>query len=51
MILRVGPAGPRPAHIEEEPLEELLPVRGVDHLGMKLHSEDSPLHVVQGGHG
>ncbi len=46
----VGPTGPGPAYVEEEPLEQLLPTVSVLHLGVELHTEDPPLAVLEGGH-
>ena len=38
------------ADLLEEGVEHLLPVRSVDHLGVKLDAVDPPLGVLEGGH-
>ena len=39
-----------PADVVQEPLEEVGPPVGVDHLGVELDPVDLPLGVVEGGH-
>ncbi len=46
---RHRPGRPAPAHVVEEGLEDLLPAVGVGHLGVELHTVDSPGRVLQGG--
>ena len=46
---RVGPRGAAVAHVEQEPLEDLLAALGVRDLGVELHAVDAAFAVLERG--